>query len=85
MNLQQIQIFEYFLKNIIWDYPDGLFIDQNFMESVVTTRNSGTYWWERAFHVGIISVEDNLEVDIELGGCEGTQDGIDRGGKGDGL
>jgi len=64
------------------DYPDGLFIDQKLMQSVVTTRNSGTYWWERAFFVGMISVEDDLEVDIELGGCEGTQDGIDRGGKG---
>ena len=30
----------------------------------------------------MISVEDNLNVDIELGGCEGTQDGIDRGGQG---
>ena len=64
------------------DYPNGLKIDHALMRTVVTSRNMDTYWWEKAFHVGMISVEDNLNVDIELGGCEGTQDGIDRGGQG---
>ena len=64
------------------DYPNGLKIDHALMRTVATSRNMDTYWWDRAFHVGMISVEDNLNVDIELGGCEGTQDGIDRGGQG---
>ena len=60
------------------DYQICLKIDHALMRTVVTSET-----WTHiggAFHVGAIS-EDNLNVDV-VGGCEGTQDGIDRGGQG---
>ena len=67
------------------DYSDGFKIDLNHVQEVINTagsRNTSVYAWDNYYYVSMFSKDDDLTVDLELGGAQGASDGIYEGGIG---
>jgi len=70
------------------DYTNGFKIDLNHVQEIINTagsRNTSVYAWENYYYVSMFSKDDDLTVDLELGGAKGAESGagIDKFG-GDG-
>ena len=67
------------------DYANGFKIDLNHVQEVINTagsRNTSVYAWDNYYYVSMFSKDDDLTVDLELGGAQGAVDGIYEGGIG---
>ena len=67
------------------DYTNGFKIDLNHVQEVINTagsRNTSVYAWDNYYYVSMFSKDDDLTVDLELGGAQGASDGIYEGGIG---
>ena len=56
------------------DYSDGFKIDLNHVQEVINaagSRNTSVYAWENYYYVSMFAIDDNLTVDLELGGAQG--------------
>ena len=56
------------------DYSDGFKIDLNHVQEKINSlgsRNTSTYAWRNYYYVSISAVNDDLTVDLELGGAHG--------------
>ena len=59
------------------DYSDGFKIDLNHVQEVINaagSRNTSVYAWENYYYVSMFTIDDDLTVDLELGGAKGDYD-----------
>tara|TARA_B100001094_G_C18192292_1_gene808100 strand:+ start:1590 stop:3860 length:2271 start_codon:yes stop_codon:yes gene_type:complete len=62
------------------DYANGFKIDLNHVQEVINTagsRNTSVYAWENYYYVSMFSKDDDITVDLEMGGAMG--DGFETG------
>ena len=68
------------------NYPDGYKIDVDKVKSIISskggTRNTSTYAWDNYFYVSVFAIDDDITVDLEMGGSEGASNGDLTGGDG---
>ena len=61
------------------DYSDGFKIDLNHVQEVINTagsRNTSVYAWENYYYVSMFAIDDDITVDLELGGAKGAEYGF---------
>ena len=68
----------------LYDHPNGLKIDMDYMRSITTSRNTSTYAWDNYYNVSFYAKDDDISVDLEIAGATGIDDngGVNRGGYG---
>ena len=57
------------------DYTNGFKIDLNHVQDVIYdagSRNTSVYAWENYYYVSMFAIDDDLTVDLELGGAQGA-------------
>ena len=67
------------------DYTSGFKIDLNHVQEVINTagsRNTSVYAWENYYYVSMFAIDDDLTVDLELGGAKGDASSGYSGGTG---
>ena len=67
------------------DYTSGFKIDLNHVQEVINTagsRNTSVYAWENYYYVSMFAIDDDLTVDLELGGAKGDPSSGYSGGTG---
>mgnify|MGYP007063375423 CR=1 FL=1 len=69
------------------DHSDGLKIDIDYAHSIIGTRNTSVYAWDNYYYVSMHAIEDDLTIDMELGGARGANYDLEgtslkEGGKG---
>ena len=60
------------------DYSDGFKIDLNHVQEVINaagSRNTSVYAWENYYYVSMFAIDDDITVDLELGGAKGAESG----------
>ena len=60
------------------DYANGFKIDLNHVQDVIYnagSRNTSVYAWENYYYVSMFAIDDDITVDLELGGAKGADSG----------
>ncbi len=68
------------------NHKDGYKLDVNKVQDIVAsrggTRNTSTYAWGNYYYVSVFAIDDDITVDLEMGGAQGHSNDNHTGGDG---